>query len=236
MLNKIKTAENKNIIEKDNKNSQSQITKEQTKNTFSKYSKNTNEIKIMPVIQNIVSTADLCCNIQLRQIALQVENTEYNRSRFTGLIMRIKEPKTTALIFSNGNIICTGAKTEEDSKKACRKYAKIIKNLDYPVVFKDFTIQNIVGSCDVHFKINLRELYNYMVYYNCNVFYETELFAGLIYHYLDKNKENGEPKVNIVFIIFNSGKMIITGAKKREQIYNSFNVVFPVLKKFKDNT
>ena len=73
-----------------------------------------------------------------------------------------------------------------------------------------------------------------MVIYNLTVFYETELFPGLIYHYLDKNIENGESKANIVFLIFNSGKMVITGAKKREQIYNSFNEIFPVLNKCKD--
>ena len=224
----------KNVGESDNNNIQSQTTKEQTKNTFSKCSKNNNDIKIMPIIQNIVSTADLCCDINLKQIALQVENTQYNPLKFSGLIMRIKDPKTTALIFSNGKIICLGAKTEEDSKNACRKYAKIIKNLNYPVIFKNFIVQNIVGSCDVHFKIDLRNLYNYMVIYDRTVYYETELFPGLIYHYLDKNIENGEPKANIVFLIFKSGKMVITGAKKREQIYNSFNKIFPVLNKFKD--
>jgi transcription initiation factor TFIID TATA-box-binding protein len=224
----------KTVGENDNNNIQSQTTKEQTKNTFSKCSKNNNDIKIIPLIQNIVSTADLCCDINLKQIALQVENTQYNPLKFSGLIMRIKDPKTTALIFSNGKIICLGAKTEEDSKNACRKYAKIIKNLNYPVIFKNFIIQNIVGSCDVHFKIDLRNLYNYMVIYDRTVYYETELFPGLIYHYLDKNIENGEPKANIVFLIFKSGKMVITGAKKREQIYNSFNKIFPVLNKFKD--
>ena len=224
----------KTVGENDNNNIQSQTTKEQTKNTFSKCSKKNNDIKIIPLIQNIVSTANLCCDINLKQIALQVENTQYNPLKFSGLIMRIKDPKTTALIFSNGKIICLGAKTEEDSKNACRKYAKIIKNLNYPVIFKNFTIQNIVGSCDVHFKIDLRNLYNYMVIYDRTVYYETELFPGLIYHYLDKNIKNGEPKANIVFLIFKSGKMVITGAKKREQIYNSFNKIFPVLNKFKD--
>lgn len=218
--------------EMDNINVQSQSTKEQTKNTISKDIKINNEIKIIPVIQNIVSTADLCCDLILKQIALQIENTQYNPSKFTGLIMRLKEPKTTALIFPNGKLVCLGAKTEEDSIKACRKYAKIIKSLNYPVVFKNFRIQNIVGSCNAKFKIHLRELYNYMVLYNGKVTYETELFPGLIYHYLDKNEKKGV-KANIVFLIFKSGKIVISGAKIREQIYNSFEKVFPVLNKFK---
>ena len=77
--------------------------------------------------------------------------------------MKIKEPKTTALIFSSGRMICLGAKNEEESKKACRKFAKIIKSLGYPVNFKEFTIQNVVGSADVKFKISLIKLYIHLI-------------------------------------------------------------------------
>ena len=74
--------------------------------------------------------------------------------------MRIKEPKTTALIFSSGKIVCTGARTEEDSKQASRIYAKIILKLGFPVKFTEFTVQNIVASCDVKFPIRLEGLAN----------------------------------------------------------------------------
>jgi transcription initiation factor TFIID TATA-box-binding protein len=35
--------------------------------------------------------------------------------------MRIREPKTTALVFASGKMVCTGAKSEEHSKLAARK-------------------------------------------------------------------------------------------------------------------
>lgn len=47
--------------------------------------------------------------------------------------MRIREPRTTALIFSSGKMVCTGAKSEEDSRLAARKYARIIQKLGFPV-------------------------------------------------------------------------------------------------------
>ena len=97
---------------------------------------------IQPKLQNIVSTANLGCTLRLRQIALQARNAEYNPKRFAAVIMRIKEPKTTALIFSSGKMVCTGAKSEEDSRKASRKYAKIIRSLGFPVEFKEFKVQN----------------------------------------------------------------------------------------------
>ena len=91
---------------------------------------------IEPKLQNIVSTANLGCQLKLRQIALQAKNAEYNPKRFAAVIMRIKEPKTTALIFSSGKMVCTGAKSEEDSRKASRKYAKIIKSLGLSIYYK----------------------------------------------------------------------------------------------------
>jgi len=40
--------------------------------------------------------------------------------------MRLREPKTTALVFQSGKMVCTGAKSEDESLVAARKYAKII--------------------------------------------------------------------------------------------------------------
>ena len=70
--------------------------------------------------------------------------------------MRIRDPKTTALIFASGKIVCTGAKNPDLSKQAAKKFAKIIKNCGFTEVkFTDFKVQNIVGSCDVGFPIKL---------------------------------------------------------------------------------
>lgn len=52
-------------------------------------------------------------------------------------------------------MVCTGAKNEEASKIAARKYARIIQKLGFPVQFTGFKIQNIVGSSDVKFPIDL---------------------------------------------------------------------------------
>ncbi|KAL0696432.1 hypothetical protein Bca4012_063612 [Brassica carinata] len=71
---------------------------------------------IVPTLQNIVSTVNLDCKLDLKAIALQARNAEYNPKRFAAVIMRIREPKTTALIFASGKMVCTGAKSEHLSK------------------------------------------------------------------------------------------------------------------------
>lgn len=172
-----------------------------------------------------MSTVNLGCKLDLKKIALHARNAEYNPKRFAAVIMRIREPRTTALIFSSGKMVCTGAKSEEDSRLAARKYARIVQKLGFQAKFLDFKIQNMVGSCDVKFPIRLEGLvlthsqfsrfaFVYVILFHykrmakfltvCNLYfsYEPELFPGLIYRMV---------KPRIVLLIFVSGKVVLTG-------------------------
>jgi len=176
---------------------------------------------IIPTLQNIVATVNLDCRLDLKTIALHARNAEYNPKRFAAVIMRIRDPKTTALIFASGKMVVTGAKSEDDSKLASRKYARIIQKLGFNAKFTDFKIQNIVGSCDVKFPIRLEGLaFSHGTFSS----YEPELFPGLIYRMV---------KPKIVLLIFVSGKIVLTGAKVREEIYQAFEAIYPVLSEFR---
>lgn len=95
-----------------------------------------------PTLQNIVSTVNLGVQLDLKQIALRARNAEYNPKRFAAVIMRIREPRTTALIFSSGKMVCTGAKSEETSRLAARKYARIVQKLGFNAKFTEFKVQS----------------------------------------------------------------------------------------------
>ena len=174
-----------------------------------------------PVLQNIVATCNLSVELDLKTIALHARNAEYTPKRFSAVIMRIREPKTTALIFRSGKMVVTGAKSEDQARNAARKYARIIQKLDFPVRFTDFKIQNMVGSCDVRFPIRLEGLAYKHSHYSS---YEPELFPGLIYRMV-------QPK--IVLLIFVSGKVVLTGGKVRNEIYKAFEQIYPVLQEFR---
>lgn len=85
----------------------------------------------------------------------------------------------------------------------------------------DFKIQNIVGSCDIKFPIRLEGLASRHHHFSS---YEPELFPGLIYRMM---------KPKIVLLIFVSGKIVLTGAKVREEIYQAFELIYPVLNDFR---
>jgi transcription initiation factor TFIID TATA-box-binding protein len=180
-----------------------------------------NRSGIVPTLQNVVATVNLNCKLDLKNIALRARNAEYNPKRFAAVIMRIREPKTTALIFASGKIVITGAKSEKQSRMAAQRYAKIINKLGFNANFGDFKIQNIVSSCDTKFSIRLEGLaYAHSNY--CS--YEPELFPGLIYRMV---------KPKIVLLIFVSGKIVLTGAKVRDDIYQAFENIYPVLTQYR---
>ncbi|WVQ83435.1 TATA-box-binding protein [Cryptococcus sp. DSM 104549] len=179
---------------------------------------------LVPTLQNIVATVNLDCRLDLKTIALHARNAEYNPRRFAAVVMRIRDPRTTALIFASGKMVVTGAKSEDDSRLASRKYARIIQKLGFEAKFAEFKIQNMVGSCDVKFPIRLEGLaFSHGAFSS----YEPELFPGLIYRMI-------KPKV--VILIFVSGKIVLTGAKVREEIYMAFNQIYSVLLEFRKTT
>jgi transcription initiation factor TFIID TATA-box-binding protein len=122
--------------------------------------------------RNVVATVDLGCRLDPKTIALYACNAEHNPKvrvhlrnrdlllilfqRFAAVIIRVGEPKMTALIFVSGKVVITGAKSEDDSILVSRKHARIIQKLGFDAKFADFTIHNIVGSCDVKFCVRLR--------------------------------------------------------------------------------
>jgi len=174
-----------------------------------------------PIIQNIISTVNLGCILDLKKISQIGYNVEYKPERFNALIMRIKSPKTTTLVFSSGKIVCTGAKTEKESYRASTRFARIIQKFGFAVKFLNFKIQNFVASVNLNFKINITLLSQFHFDF-CN--FEPELFPGLIYRM--KNP-------SVLFAIFNSGKINITGANKHSEIFEGFEKLFSSLKNFK---
>ncbi|GFH48262.1 hypothetical protein CTEN210_04738 [Chaetoceros tenuissimus] len=176
---------------------------------------------ILVRIQNISCTANLGVRLDLKQIALRCRNTEFNPRRFAAVIMRLREPRATALIFASGKMCVTGTKSTHNAHLAAKKFAYIIEKVGFKPAMIDFKVQNIVGTLDVGFPIRLEGL----VYAHSSfASYEPELFPGLIYRLIN-------PRV--VLLIFVSGKVVITGAKTEKDMTQALADMYPVLVEFR---
>lgn len=157
-------------------------------------------------IQNIVATASLNVKVPLVKLVQSQANTEYNPEQFPGLVLRIKKPKSAVLVFSSGNLVCTGTKSTKQVEEVIIQVIKQLKKIGIKVKEKPkINVQNIVASGSINIILNLNELALKLE----NAEYEPEQFPGLVYK-LD------EP--NATFLLFSNGKLVCTGTKNRAQL------------------
>jgi transcription initiation factor TFIID TATA-box-binding protein len=168
-------------------------------------------VKFQVKIENVVAFAVLSRKISLNKLVEKMNNTEYNPERFPGLVYRISDPRASALIFSTGKIVCTGAKTIEMAREATNKVVNDIRKAGIPMP-KKFTviIENIVASTKIDTRPKLM-LENLAIQMN-EVEYDPERFPGLVYRMRN-------PRV--VFLIFGSGKIICAGGRNVEDIHKA---------------
>ena len=157
-------------------------------------------------IVNIVVSTALEHDIPLEKMAATLSNTEYNPEQFPGLVIRIKDPKTSALVFSSGKIVCTGAKTIEKVEESIKQIIKQLEKINIQITIKPkIKIQNVVASGDIYKALNLNELAMQLE----NTEYEPEQFPGLVYKLID---------ARATFLLFSNGKIVCTGTRGQEEV------------------
>ena len=160
-------------------------------------------------IENVVASATLKQRVDLNAVVKGYPGVEYRPEQFPGLVFRLKRPKTATLIFNSGKMVCTGAKSEKEARRAVMRVIKELKKSGIIIISKpELKIQNIVASASLGGIIDLEKATGSLV----KTMYEPEQFPGLIYR-MD------EPKV--VILLFASGKLVCTGAKREQDVYDA---------------
>jgi transcription initiation factor TFIID TATA-box-binding protein len=170
-------------------------------------------------IQNMVAYTELNAKISLEEMLRKLPDTEWQPEQFPGLIYKIKDPRASALIFSQGKVVCTGTKNTEDLKLAMKKIVEKLRGAGVKVPGNYETrVQNIVASTKITGDIELEELAAALE----NAEYEPEQFPGLVYRI-------SEPRV--AFLIFGSGRVIVAGAQNEESIQKALGKLVENLRK-----
>ncbi|MFC7097245.1 TATA-box-binding protein [Halobaculum marinum] len=155
-------------------------------------------------IENVVASTGIGLELDLQTVAMDLEGADYDPEQFPGLVYRTTDPKSAALIFRSGKIVCTGAKSTDAVHEALHLVFDKLRELEIPIEDDpEITVQNIVTSADLGKSLNLNAIAIGLGLENIE--YEPEQFPGLVYR-LD------EP--NVVALLFGSGKLVITGGKE----------------------
>ena len=175
------------------------------------------ELKIV----NIVASTSLGKDIPLIKLAEKLPNTEYNPEQFPGLVMRIKEPKTSALIFGSGNVVCTGARSMSKLRESIKQIIKNVEKIGIKITVQPrVTVQNMVASGGIGMDLNLNSLAMDLE----NTEYEPEQFPGLVYKL--KN-------TRATFLLFSNGKIVCTGTRGESQLKDAVMLLVKTLNSLK---
>ncbi len=170
-------------------------------------------------VVNIVVSSSLEHDIPLEKMAATLSNTEYNPEQFPGLVIRIKDPKTSALIFSSGNIVCTGARSLEKVDESIKKIIESLEKIGIKIKIKPkINVQNIVASGSIGMDLNLNTLAMKLD----NTEYEPEQFPGLVYKLME---------AKATFLLFSNGKIVCTGTKSEEMVHKAIDMLLINLNK-----
>ena len=182
-------------------------------------------------VHNLVGTCVLHSdnfNLDLHTISRLLPNTVFEKQKFAAITMRIGEPTCTVLLFTSGKMVLTGCKSYIDCVIASLHILYLMRSNFPGIVFNiaQVQIQNIVGNADIQLgpdeRINLERFYA-----DFNVFctYQPNMFPGLIYR---------PTHLNIVLLIFFSGKIVITGAKSMRDVFTGWEQVHECICSYKE--
>jgi transcription initiation factor TFIID TATA-box-binding protein len=176
----------------------------------------------MPEIVNVVAAGKLGREINVPAIAEDIDAavvklSEENYSHRV-VYLRREEGGPMATLFRSGSYHITGADSMEEAEELKDWMVIALENLGIEVT-ATFSIKNIVMTGDLGHQVNLNTLVVALGLEETE--YEPEQFPGAVYR---------PPDIDCVFLIFGSGKVVITGSPDVETATEGFKKVSERLK------
>lgn len=148
-------------------------------------------------VQNVVVTAKISDVLNLLKLNEKLEGAKYEPGKFPAL--RVKRGGVGFLLYSSGNIVCTGSKSPEEAEDHVKNLSEELGKMGVDIVSPPkVNVRNIVASADIGKELKLHEL----AYAIEDSEYNPEAFPGM------KLRVGGAH-----ILIFRTGKAIVPGLK-----------------------
>lgn len=166
-----------------------------------------------PKLINIVGGSELNQELRLDILCEEIDGDEvrYDPEQWAGLYIRFEEDQPAILVFSSGKYNIAGAESEDQIFKTNDRFITTMSGLGITIGDPSFEIRNRVYMDQFDREFDLTALTIGLEMENTE--YEPEQFPGLFY---DNPDEGG------IFLIFRTGKVILTGVKTDHEANESF--------------
>jgi transcription initiation factor TFIID TATA-box-binding protein len=172
---------------------------------------------------NAVGGGNLECELNLSELQNHFSfSSEYEPEQHPGLYFEYPETGVTVMLFRTGEYHLTGGKSIEKLRMTTDGLSSVLSNV-LPELKSDeitFDVRNLVHTADIGQELELSEL---AIGLGLNATeYNPEQFPGLVY---------SNEKFGGTFLIFRSGKVVLTGCKTMSAVDSSFDYLNEQLKK-----
>jgi len=158
------------------------------------------------MIHNVVATSNFGCRVDMEKVAWACYG-EYNPRTFRAVKLRLADsPKSTALVFASGKVVCTGSPSECAALVSVNLYLRLVRKVHPEARLCSVTIQNIVASCTLGRPVHLDSLARQLTLRSA---FDPELFPGL-------RLKLKFPKTKV--LVFCGGKCVIAGCRDRQAV------------------
>lgn len=182
--------------------------------------------KPLPSIHNLVGTAQIKHSfkaLDLNKISRFLPNCHYDKKKFAAITIRVTSPQCTVLLFTSGKMVLTGCRTFIECISTSLFIVNLLRfnMLSGRLRLTSVNIQNIVGNIDLgNDKLDIQRCYDENHLY---CMYQKNMFPGLVY------RPDNSP---VVLLLFESGKIVITGAKSRQDIIHGWDLLWPFVAQY----
>lgn len=176
-------------------------------------------------ITNKVMTCELGIKINLNYIStkLRSRGASYNPKKFCAVQYRNVNPKSTILIFQSGKTVIAGATRDIDIRYGIRDLITNLSRLRYKIPDEiNAEMQNVVGQASLNYRVDLKKYYKK---YKEISQYVPDKFPGV--------RVKPENMNGVAITIYDTGKMVLTGAKSEEQLQGALDIFSKQIRPFK---
>jgi transcription initiation factor TFIID TATA-box-binding protein len=156
-------------------------------------------------VSNVVATCLFNHNIDLIRVAWHTSG-DYSPASFAAVQIRIVNPSATALVFSSGRMVTTGAGSESAALLSIYVFYRMLRDVHPDLVVRQIAIQNIVSTGTLGKCVLLDQLAQK---YALDAIFDASLFPGL-------RLQLKSPSVKI--LVFSKGRVVLTGARSRVEL------------------
>ena len=178
-----------------------------------------------PTIHNIVSTAQIRSPlpIDLAGLARLLPYSFYDRNRFAAITIRFRSPDCTTLLFGSGKLVVTGGRNWYECALAGLQVCRILRDAFPSQAFAlaNCEVQNIVAHVELPVGAGMLDLQGMYGKLELHCMYQRTMFPGLIF------RPDASP---VVLLCFYSGKVVITGGKTTQDVYDGWAKLWPTVR------